>query len=677
MKLRTRIIISVIAANALINLFLCFYFTDQIKKFELTSLHERIQKAVYMMKLVNATPVYNVDKETIQMNMETFFDDENMKSISFQEYDIDIKFERTFENSKGVDIKKEFYIYHKGLKLGEMIVVYTTSLIEQKLEKLRNSILAVTFIGISFLSGILILLVNRLMQPVSDLTMAASEIASGNLDRKIDRNSVGDIGDLSRNFAVMRDAIKDKINDLAKINSSLENEIFLKEVNEKKIIKQSQVISSVSQFFQEAMPAQTYEEIAQIFIPILLKVIPSKYCFIGEIKGENNDQIDLIAISKETLKECEVSDMDLAVLSRGQDISGIRKRVLQENEVLIENYPQANSDFINFPENRLSINTFLGVPVKLGSEIKGLVVLAGKSEEYDNDDKKAAEMMATALMESFQLKKQEMEKKALEEMMIHSEKMVSIGGLAAGMAHEINNPLAGVLQNSQVVLSRLREKLPANMNAADELDLDFNKLQSYMDKRNIYKLMDLVLDAGKRAAEIVANMLSFSRKSTSGFMLEDIRELLDRTLSLAESDYSLKKKFDFKMVKIKKDYSKDIPKINCKASEIQQVFFNLLSNGAQAMFSMPKDHQACFVLKIFQEGDSVNIQIRDNGPGMLEETRKRVFEPFFTTKNVGEGTGLGLSVSYFIVTENHKGSIDVMSRPNEGTTFIIKLPIAP
>ena len=196
-----------------------------------------------------------------------------------------------------------------------------------------------------------------------------------------------------------------------------------------------------------------------------------------------------------------------------------------------------------------------------------------------------------------------------------------------------------------------------------------------MEKREIYKMLDSILDAGRRAAAIVSNMLSFCRKSTAGFNAEDVCELLDKTLELAESDYNLKKKFDFKKIKIIKSYETGIPKVLCKASEIQQVFLNVLSNGAQAMESWEELQEPCFTLRVSQQGNMVRVEIKDNGPGMKEEVKKRIFDPFFTTKSVGEGTGLGLAVSYFIVTENHKGSVAVIPKPFKGANFIIKLPL--
>ncbi|MCG8633858.1 MAG: HAMP domain-containing histidine kinase, partial [Desulfobacterales bacterium] len=181
---------------------------------------------------------------------------------------------------------------------------------------------------------------------------------------------------------------------------------------------------------------------------------------------------------------------------------------------------------------------------------------------------------------------------------------------------------------------------------------------------------------GKRAAGIVANMLSFSRKSASGFVPEDICRLLDQTLELAESDYNLKKKFDFKKIRIEKHYSEDLPVISCKASEIQQVFFNILSNGAQAMMSVPAPSaQPSFSIKIRAGEGRVRIDISDTGPGIEPEIQQRIFEPFYTTKPPGKGTGLGLYVSRMIIDNNHQGSLSIDSTPGKGTCFTIMLPL--
>ncbi len=263
----------------------------------------------------------------------------------------------------------------------------------------------------------------------------------------------------------------------------------------------------------------------------------------------------------------------------------------------------------------------------------------------------------------------------IEEVMIQSEKMLSVGGLAAGMAHEINNPLAGILQNVQVIRDRIQEDSRVNCEAAELCGTDMHTIGEYMKHRNIYTMMDLVIDSGNRASKIVDNMLSFSRKSDSYVSLNDLVQLMESSLELAANDYDLKKDFDFRHIDIVREYDQDIPLIPCESTQIQQVLLNIFSNGAQAMTSEGGDDDHRFILRVKKEPRALRVEVEDNGPGMDDAIRRRVFEPFFTTKSVGVGTGLGLSVSYFIIVENHGGEMDLESSPGEGAKFIIRLPL--
>ncbi|MFH1153248.1 MAG: ATP-binding protein [Pseudomonadota bacterium] len=263
----------------------------------------------------------------------------------------------------------------------------------------------------------------------------------------------------------------------------------------------------------------------------------------------------------------------------------------------------------------------------------------------------------------------------MEDVMVHSEKMLSVGGLAAGMAHEINNPLAGILQNMQVIKKRIEPGLPKNDEAARNIGITMDALARYMEERDIYSMMDSVFEAGKRAADIVSDMLSFSRKKGSEVVLNDLGQIMDKTLSLASREFDLKKHYDFKKIRIIKEYT-HVPAVKCDATMILQVLLNLLKNGAQAMAEKTYiGEEPCFRLRIFQNGPMVRMEVCDNGPGMDPGTVKRVFEPFFTTKEVGVGTGLGLSVSYFIVTKNHGGTMGVVTEPGKGCCFHVELPL--
>ncbi|MDK1119296.1 MAG: PAS domain-containing protein, partial [Anaerolineae bacterium] len=267
----------------------------------------------------------------------------------------------------------------------------------------------------------------------------------------------------------------------------------------------------------------------------------------------------------------------------------------------------------------------------------------------------------------------------LEEMMIQSEKMLSVGGLAVGMAHEINNPLAGMVQTASVVKNRLSQNIPANRTAALKAGTTIEAIREYMESRGIPRMLEAINESGGRAGSIVDNMLSFARRGNTVISSIDMPELLEMALELAATDYDLKKQYDFKNIEIVKEYEADLPLVLCEGNKIQQVLLNILQNGAQAMqenFKLEPGKTPRFILRLAKEtkNEQLKIEIEDNGIGMDEYTRKRVFEPFFTTKPVGEGTGLGLSVSYFIVTENHGGQMDVESEPGKGTTFIVRLP---
>jgi len=269
------------------------------------------------------------------------------------------------------------------------------------------------------------------------------------------------------------------------------------------------------------------------------------------------------------------------------------------------------------------------------------------------------------------------ERVRLEEMMIQSEKMLSVGGLAAGMAHEINNPLAGILQSTSVLENRLLSDLPANRKAAEAAGTSMAAIRRYLEIRKLPGMLENISASGRRAAAIVRNMLSFARKSEKVVSSHDLGALLDQTLELVQTDYSMKKHYDFKKITILREYEDRAAPVPCEASKIQQVFMNILKNGAEAMAGAnAAPTPPAFILRVQDDGDWMRVEIEDNGPGMEESTRRRIFEPFYTTKPVGQGTGLGLSVSYFIISEDHNGEMSVQAAENGGTRFVIRLPKA-
>jgi PAS domain S-box-containing protein len=268
------------------------------------------------------------------------------------------------------------------------------------------------------------------------------------------------------------------------------------------------------------------------------------------------------------------------------------------------------------------------------------------------------------------------QREKMEEVIVQTEKMKSVGGLAAGMAHEINNPLGAILQGIQNIQRRIQADNEKNQEIAAQYQLDLNAMWNYLEHRQILKFINNIQDAGQRAASIVSNMLQFSRGNQQQLSPTLVKDLIDRSLNLAHAD------LDLKNIKIHLSDIEDSLLLYCIPSELEQVILNLLQNAAQALNNyLPSDIESTWApeikLSAYQDSSHTFIKVEDNGPGMSQEVRRRIFEPFYTTKDIGAGTGLGLSVSYFIITAHHHGQLDIESKVNEGACFTLTIPNQP
>lgn len=263
----------------------------------------------------------------------------------------------------------------------------------------------------------------------------------------------------------------------------------------------------------------------------------------------------------------------------------------------------------------------------------------------------------------------------MQDLVAQAEKMTSLGNLAAGMAHEINNPLGIILQTVQNLERRLFGSLEANRREAAGLALDLDAMGEYLRRRGVLDSVRDIREAGERAAGIVRNMLQFSRKSDPEQGPCDLREIVESMLDLVSKDYDIRRNYDFKKVAIVREYSPESFPVHCSASQVGQVVLNILLNAVHAMFCAGETREEPrLVISLRPEGKAMRLEIRDNGPGMDESVRRRIFEPFFTTKRTGEGTGLGMFVAYNIITNTHGGSLTVESSPGQGAAFVIVLP---
>ena len=228
----------------------------------------------------------------------------------------------------------------------------------------------------------------------------------------------------------------------------------------------------------------------------------------------------------------------------------------------------------------------------------------------------------------------------MEEQLRRSEKLASLGTLAAGVAHEINNPLTGILLYASI------------LNGDKRLDPAL-----LPDVRR-------VITETERCAGIVKDLLEFSRESSPKKEIVAIDTILDEVVTFFH------KQPDFSSIVIRKKYDTDLPQISVDPNQIRQVFVNLVINAGHAM---PQGGDLDISTYRSADGTYICAAIQDNGDGISEENLARIFDPFFTTKS--EGTGLGLAISYGII-ENNGGKIEVRSRVGEGTTFVVMLPVS-
>lgn len=265
--------------------------------------------------------------------------------------------------------------------------------------------------------------------------------------------------------------------------------------------------------------------------------------------------------------------------------------------------------------------------------------------------------------------------KKMEQQLFQAEKMTTIAGLAAGVAHEINTPLSAILQSIQVVRNALDDKCSDNRQTAGECGLDLERVHRYFKEKELDIYLDGIRTSALTASRIITNLLDFSRPQKGDLQEVDINQLIENSLDLARADYNLKKKYDILHIEVKKEYGTSLPMVKCVPMEIEQVILNLIKNAVHAMVDGSGTENPCITFMTRQEGDAIRIEVKDNGPGIEESVQRHIFDPFFTTKEPGLGTGLGLSVSYAIIHDKHHGNIRVESKTGQGATFVLLLPL--
>ena len=408
---------------------------------------------------------------------------------------------------------------------------------------------------------------------------------------------------------------------------------------------------------------------------------------IGFIHFVNDDQksLELVGWTRNTLKACAaVSDRHYPM-----DDAGIWADCARNRTALIVNDYPGYCAKKGLPEGHVPLQRLISVPVIEEGKVRVILGIGNKPDAYDEYDCATTQLVGNDLSRIVHRQRTEAElKRKLAELialnarldetnnrLLQSEKLAAIGQLAAGVAHEINNPI-GYVSSNLSTLSDYVNDLLAIAAAYDELDARLatsmpdafrhaQQIKSEADYsfmiKDVRQLLVESHEGLERVRKIVQDLKDFSRVDSTGWQRANLHDGLESTLNIVWNEIKYKAEVD-------REYG-ELPEVYCIPSQINQVFMNLMTNAAQAIAG--RGH---IVLRSGREEHTVWVEVQDDGEGIRPDRLDHIFEPFYTTKPVGQGTGLGLSLSWSIV-QRHHGRIEVRSVLGQGTTFRIILPI--
>ena len=515
------------------------------------------------------------------------------------------------DQQAGLGIKEErIGVAHVGMSLANM---------RKESASMKNIIVLLTALVVAIGILLTIFLVNIIVNPIQQLVFATDKVANGDLAQMVKVRRGDEIGKLASAFNRMTNSLKESRKKIEEYNRTLE----------KRVRERTMDLERTTGLLQ----AEYNRLDAIINSPNLGIVIEDKDC---NIKFMNKSLID--AFGNQIGKKCY------------EKFKGRKEKceVCPIDEILIKGKKTFNYFDQDYEGN------YYALSAALFQDEKG--------EKYiletlrDITEQKELEMKVKAYTENLERTNAELQHalknlKETQAQLIQAEKMAGIGQLAAGVAHELNNPLGGILGYCQFALEKITKKPLKELTGED--------ISTYS------QYLKDIEQQSKRCKAIIQSLLKFSRASVKeDFEPIDINSILKETFTFVNHQMEKHK------VKLEEVLSPSLPRISGNTSQLQQVFTNLILNAVQVM---PDGGKLTISDKVSEDKESIEISFADTGEGISKENLNKIFEPFFTTKKVGQGTGLGLSVSYGIV-KDHGGDIRVETTVREGTTFTVILP---
>jgi len=509
--------------------------------------------------------------------------------------------------------REKIGVAHVGMSLANM---------RREIANMKNMIVFLTALVVAIGILLTILLVNIIVKPIQKLVIATQRVADGDLSQMVEVKRRDEIGLLAYAFNRMTNSLKESRKEIEEYNKTLE----------KRVKERTMDLERTTRLLQ----AEYNRLDAIINSPNLGIVIEDRDC---NIKFMNRSLIDVFGNQigekcyekfKGRKEKCEVCPID-EILVKGKKSFTYLDQDSQGNY-----YELAAAPFQDETGERYILETLRDITEqkKLEMQVK---------EHTENLEKTNAEL-ENALKNL----------KETQAQLIQAGKMAAIGELAAGVAHELNNPLGGILGYCQFALEKITKRPLKELTGED--------ISTYS------QYLKDIEEQSKKCKAIIQSLLKFSRASVKqDFQPTDVNSILRETFVFVKHQLEKHK------VRLEQVLCTSLPPVAGHASQLQQVFTNLILNAIQ---SMPDGGKLTVLTKVSEDKRSLEISFADTGEGISEENLSKIFEPFFTTKKVGQGTGLGLSVSYGII-KDHKGEIIAESGVGKGTTFIVTVPVTP
>ncbi len=446
-------------------------------------------------------------------------------------------------------------------------------------------------------------------------------------------------------------------------------------------LRKNEQINALRLRLLQMADTRTVEELLKATLDEAEKLTESLIGFVCFVDEDQNSLLLQAASTTTLLKMSEV-------VRTGQyfplEKAGVWADAVREKKAVIHNDYPSLKHRKGMPESHTEIKREMIIPVNRDGKIVAIMGVGNKQSDYDDKDMRYIELIANHIWDIVAKKIAEEEKKILAVQLQQASKMEMIGQLAAGIAHEINNPLNFITLNAHVILEDFNDlgalvdhyrwiinKVTTGSADTEEVERLREKERTLeIDKllKNIPEALKKLQTGIERISTITHSMRNYSFKNAGEQLFAfDLNKAIHEALVIAKHEYS-------NIATVIMNLSK-LPQLFCDPAQISQVVLNLVINSSHAIKSQNRNFPGKIEIKTWVNGESISCSVTDDGPGIPEHIISRIFEPFFTTKEPGKGTGLGLSICYDIVVNKHKGTLSAACLAEGGTTFTFTLPL--